>query len=87
MSFIPFMRTLDASFFTRLVLFGGICYYACKFMNDFGPKRVLVKQEGPSSPNRFSKTFGQEKQLDEILSQLSKDEENNNLNEESELQS
>jgi hypothetical protein len=46
-------------------------------MNEFGPKRVLIKQEGPSSPNRFSKTFGQEKQLDAILSSLDDSVDNN----------
>jgi len=39
-----------------------------------------VKQEGPASPNRFSKTFGQEKNLDAILAQLDESQ-NNDLNE------
>ena len=77
MNLIPFVRTLDVSFFARVVLFSGICYGMCQFMNTFGPKRVLIKQEGPSSPNRFSKTFGQEKQLDAILASLDDSVDNN----------
>ena len=31
-------------------------------------ERVTVKQEENSSPNKFSKTFGREKSLDQLLS-------------------
>ena len=64
---LPFIRTLDFSFFARLALFGGVLDV---FGNRFKPlneERVVFKQEGPDSPTRFSKTFGQEKKLDQIL--------------------
>jgi len=28
---IPFLKTLDANFFARLIIFGGLIYYISKF--------------------------------------------------------
>ena len=64
---LPFIRTLDFSFFARLVLFGGVLYVFGNRFKTLNEERVVCKQEGPDSPTRFSKTFGQEKKLDQIL--------------------
>jgi hypothetical protein len=58
MQTIPFLRTLDASFFARLVFFIGVSYSTLYFAANYGPKRVFVKQDGPDSATRYSKTFG-----------------------------
>ena len=64
---LPFIRTLDFSFFVRLALFGGVLYVFGNRFKTLNEERVVCKQEGPDSPTRFSKTFGQEKKLDQIL--------------------
>jgi hypothetical protein len=37
---------------------------------------IAVKDEGSNAPNKFSKTFGQEKRLDSILETLRSEDDN-----------
>lgn len=73
---LPFLQTLDLSFFVRLFLFFGTIYFASSMLNHSKDHLVMVKEEGKHSANKFSKTFGQETRLDAILENI-RDEENN----------
>lgn len=73
LSVMPFLKTLDFSFFIRVALFGGILALFSIRLGKTSEERVVCKQEGPESPTRFSKTFGQEKKLDSILNEMNKE--------------
>ena len=64
---IPILKTLDLNFFVRLAFFCGVVYLCGQMMSGSQDIKVPVKEEGSSSPNKYSKTFGQEKRLDSIL--------------------
>ena len=72
---IPFLKTLDLNFFVRLIFFSGIVYICGKTMSGSQDFKVPIEEEGSNSPNKFSKTFGQEKRLDNILVQIREEEE------------
>ena len=72
---VPFLKTLDLSFFMRLAFFSGIVYMLGKMMSGSHDFKVPIEEEGSNSPNKFSKTFGQEKRLDNILVQIREEEE------------
>ena len=60
----------------RLVFFSGVVYICAKTMGGSQDFKVPIEDEGSNSPNKFSKTFGQEKRLDNILVQIREEEEN-----------
>ena len=72
---IPFLKTLDLNFLVRLVFFSGVVYICAKTMGGSQDFKVPIEDEGSNSPNKFSKTFGQEKRLDNILVQIREEEE------------
>jgi len=51
----------------RFFFFGGVLFLFSNRLKTLQSEKVSCKQEGINSPTRFSKTFGQEKKLDEIL--------------------
>lgn len=77
---IPFLKTLDLGFFIRVAIFGGIVYFLGFGMANSKDLKVSVKEEGSNSPNKYSKTFGQEKRLDNILEQIREEEVDKNAN-------
>lgn len=66
---VPFLKTLDLSFFARLAFFAGILYYCHLRMKDLPQHLHAVEesQDDEQISHRFSKTFGHEKKLDSIL--------------------
>jgi hypothetical protein len=50
-------------------------YICAKTMGGSQDFKVPIEDEGSNSPNKFSKTFGQEKRLDNILVQIREEEE------------
>lgn len=64
---VPFLKTLDRDFFFRLTCFVGVAVLLIRQTRQTEEGKVVCKQEGPESPVRFSKTFGQEKKLDVAL--------------------
>ena len=75
---IPFLKTLNADFFIRVVLFGGMLYYALQMMRTASEKVVMLKEPPRNSPTKFSKTFDYEKQLNQIMVQMKQEEEQKN---------
>lgn len=71
---IPILNSLDSSFFLRLAFFGTVVYGFGFMMSESREHMVAVPEEAANAPNRFSKTFGQEKRLDSILVQLNDEE-------------
>ena len=65
---LPVVKTLTWGFWARLALFGGVIYLCGARMDTLDSEKVVCKQEGLESATRYSKTFGQEKRLDEALS-------------------
>ena len=72
---IPFLRSLNADFFARMVFFVAFVYYMASNSILTIERKVILPNEGPDSPTRYSKTFGQEKKLDAILEQMKDQEE------------
>jgi hypothetical protein len=64
---IPFFRSLDFSFFVRFAAFSCAIYYINLRLKTFHEEKVICEQPDSDSPTRFSKTFGQENKLDDIL--------------------
>ena len=65
---MPFLNSLlCVDFFARVVLFLGFASFMGYQVRGMGAERVTLKQEGSSSPNRYSKTFGREQALDKLL--------------------
>jgi hypothetical protein len=70
MKSLLFIRELNMDFWMRVVFFGGVVYFTFFKFKPTGEGRVSCKEEAPfgkAHPNKFSKTFGQEKELDNIL--------------------
>ena len=67
---VPFLRTLNAGFFARLAFFGAVCVTMHRRLEQTKEGRIVVPDEPMDSPTRYSKTFGQEKRLDAVLTQL-----------------
>ena len=55
------------SFFVRVVFFLGIVYCMEMMVRASKESMLTVEEEKSNAPNKFSKTFGQEKRLDSIL--------------------
>ena len=83
MKMVPFLRTLDADFFIRLVLFSGFVYYCYTYTkHQLATKNVIIVKQGKrDSGSFFSKTFSKEDDFNEAL--LGKDVGKNILTKES----
>ncbi|CDW83955.1 UNKNOWN [Stylonychia lemnae] len=80
---INVLRTLDANFFARFAVFIGLLYYLSRFSKQFEASKQYLAEPDRNSPNRFSKTFGTEKEIDQILEQMRNEEkEQNTINKE-----
>ncbi len=55
---LPFLRSLDMTFFMRLFFFGGVLFLFSNRLKTLESEKVTCKQEGLDSPTRYSKTFG-----------------------------
>lgn len=55
---IPFLKSLDASFFVRVAIFASVLYGIGLMLKQSKEFMVAVKEEGSSTPNKYSKTFG-----------------------------
>ena len=64
---MPFLRSLDLSFFARLTAFVGVLYYALYMIAETNKQSFAINEPPRNSANRYSKTFGHEKQLNEIM--------------------
>jgi hypothetical protein len=72
---VPVLKTFDAGFFVRLALFTGVVYMFGSMAARSSDVMIAVKEDKSNSPNKFSKTLGQEQRLDRILENLREEEE------------
>jgi hypothetical protein len=55
---LPFISTLDMSFFLRLAFFIGVTAVCVHLTNFLKSDMVSLQGEEVNSPNKYSKTFG-----------------------------